>query len=395
MFGAPEEICVASSVAPRLQVVLSVAADAPLVVGVPTALRTAHALVDEAIDRFIFVSDSVAALTRKWNSQLRPLSWAAIASTQSVASALDGTSAVLVLDPGGMPEAGELRAFLGECRRRAAPTAWLWSGRTMAVYYPVARAMLARVPRGVRGLPMSVVADFLGGCLVADAHAWYDLHDPKDVERAERDLLRSLRKDTDGYLARLDRAISIPVSRALTRTAITPNAVTAASLLVGLLGAGLLAVPTYAAAIAGAVLLWCTCILDGCDGEVARLKLLATPFGARFDVVADHIVYVAVFLALPIHLHLSHADATAIPAGLVLLAGVLLSMVSVWWLLLRQPPPRRGALALFYERVASRDFIYVILGFAAVRRLEWFLWAAAGGAHVFWLTLWALSRRRR
>ena len=374
----------ASPVLPRLQVVLSVAADVPLVFGVPTALRAAHALVDVPVDRFIFVTDSIAALTDRWNAQLRALRWTAVASPAAVGSALEPTSAVLVLDPEGMPEAGELRAFLGECRRRAAPTAWLWSGRTVAVYYPAGRAM-----------PSGSSHDFHGERLVADVRAWYDLRDPKDVERAEHDLVRSLRKDTDGYLARLDRGISIPVSLALTRTAITPNAVTASSLLVGLLGAGVLAVPAYGAAIAGALLLWCSCILDGCDGEVARLQLLSTPWGARFDAVTDNVVHVAVFLALPVHLHLSRAHAAVIPAGLVLIAGVLLSMASVWWLILRQPSPRRGPGALLYERVASRDFIYVLLALAVVHRLEWFLWAAAGGSHVFWLTLWALARRRR
>src|SRR5207247_2038776 len=114
-------------------------------------------------------------------------------------------------------------------------------------------------------------------------------------------------------------------------------------LLVGRLGAGVLAVPAYGAAIAGALLLWCSCILDGCDGEVARLQLLSTPGGARFDAITDNVVHVAVFLALPVHLHLSHAHAAVIPAGLVLIAGVLLSMASVWWLILRQPSPRRGA----------------------------------------------------
>jgi len=386
---------VASASASRVQVVLPVATDVPLVVGVPSALRIAHALAADAIDRFVFVGDAVGALTRTWTAQLRSLPWTAISPAECVADALDGAAAVLILDPEGMPETGELRAFLRECRRRITPTAWLWSGRTVAVYYPTARAMLTRWPHGVCGPPSSVMADWEGDRLVAEVLAWYDLHDPKDVERAERDLVRSLRKDTDGYLAQFDRGISIPVSRALTRTAVTPNVVTAASLIVGLMGAGLLAVPSYAAAIAGAVLLWCSSILDGCDGEVARLQLLATPGGARFDALSDHAVNIAVFLALPIHLHLTHSDAAAIPAGLVLLAGVLVSMASVWWLLLRRSSARPSPLALFYERVASRDFVYVLFALAVVRRLEWFLWAAAVGSHVFWLTLWALARRRR
>src|SRR5262249_57020507 len=138
----------------------------------------------------------------------------------------------------------------------------------VGVYYPSARAMLTRLPHGRCESPSSVMADFRGDRLVAEFFAWYDLRDPKDVERAEADLVRSLRKDTDGYLARLDRGISIPISRALTRTAVTPNAVTAASLIVGLLGASLLAVPGYAAAVVGAALLWWSSVLAAGGREV-------------------------------------------------------------------------------------------------------------------------------
>src|SRR5262249_47361502 len=149
--------------------------------------------------------DSVAALTRTWRPQLRPLPWTAISSTESVGNALDEASAVLVLDPDGMPEATALRAFLGECRRRGVPTAWLWSGRTVAAYYPSARAMRSRLSDSVCASPLLLLTHVHGERLVAEVFAWYDLRDPKDVERAERDLVRSLRKDTDGYLARLDR----------------------------------------------------------------------------------------------------------------------------------------------------------------------------------------------
>src|SRR2546422_7233593 len=50
-------------------------------------------------------------------------------------------------------------------------------------------------------------------------------------------LLRSLHKPGDGYLARFDRVLSIALSRWLIRTPITPNVITAASLVVGLVGA--------------------------------------------------------------------------------------------------------------------------------------------------------------
>jgi phosphatidylglycerophosphate synthase len=379
-----------------LHVVLRVAGGTSLVLGVPAPLRIAHALVDQGIERFIFVTDSIPTFARAWKGQLKSLPWTSISATEgSLASRVDHRSPMLVLAPDGMPHPDDLRTFIAEARARATSTAWVWSGRTVAMYCPAAHQLVTAVPEVSVDFPTSALSQPVANRLVALSRSWYDLTDAKDVQRAERDLLLSLRKDTDGYLARVDRRLSIALSRALHRTPVTPNIVTAASLVVGLAGAGLLATPRYGTALLGALLLWTTCILDGCDGEIARLKLLATASGARFDVIADTIVHIAVFVALPINVYLTHPGLAAIPAGLVLLSGVLLSMAFVWWLLLRSPAPRRGAVELFYERVASRDFIYVILVLAVVRRLDWFLWTAAVGSHLFWLSLCVLAWRRR
>lgn len=386
----------AGSLAQGLQVVLRVPAGASLVLGVPAPLRIAHALVELGVERFVFVADSIPTFARSWNGQLRSLPWTSISPVDgSLAGSLDDRSPVLILAPDGMPHPDDLRAFVAEARWRATSTAWVWSGRTVAMYFPAASQLFTAFPHASVGFPTSALSQPSAHRLVALSRSWYDLQDGKDVQRAERDLLLGLRKDTDGYLARVDRRLSIALSRVLLRTPITPNAITASSLVVGLVGAALLATPHYGTALAGAFLLWTTCILDGCDGEIARLKLLATPFGARFDVVADTIVHIALFVALPLNVYLTHPGVAVIPAGLVLLTGVVLSMVFVWWLLLRSPAPRRGPVELFYERVASRDFIYVILVLAAVRHLDWFLWTAAAGSHLFWLSLCFLSWRRR
>ena len=47
--------------------------------------------------------------------------------------------------------------------------------------------------------------------------------------------------------------------------------------------------PVLALGVLGVLLLWASAILDGCDGELARLKLLTSRFGARFDVEVDAI----------------------------------------------------------------------------------------------------------
>src|SRR5205085_4211542 len=116
------------------------------------------------------------------------------------------------------------------------------------------------------------------------AQAWSDATDPGDARHVERGLLKALHQPGDGYLARFDRRISIALSRLLIRTPIVPNAITALSLLVGLGGAVLLASAPWSVAVLGAVCLWLSCILDGCDGEVARLKMLTSRWGGRFDI---------------------------------------------------------------------------------------------------------------
>src|SRR5581483_4717547 len=181
------------------------------------------------------------------------------------------------------------------------------------------------------------------------------------------------------------------ISRRLIRFPITPNQITTFSLLVGLVGAALLAARGYGASLAGAALLWACCVLDGCDGEVARLKLLTSEAGALYDVVSDNIVHLAIFVAIPVHVRAADPGATFLLPGASLVAGVLLSMFWVWWLILRRPPAEREGASRVYERVASRDFIYLVLALALVGRLRWFLWSAAIGSHLFWVGLVTLG----
>jgi phosphatidylglycerophosphate synthase len=147
----------------------------------------------------------------------------------------------------------------------------------------------------------------------------------------------------------------------------------------------------------GALALWACCILDGCDGEVARIKLLASPSGARFDTVADNIVHLATFVAVAQHVHGVRPDLGLAGPATLLLTGMLLSMASVWWLINRSPPEQRAGFPRVFERIASRDYIYLVVALTAVERLHWFVWAAALGANAFWLSLWwwTLGRRRR
>src|SRR5260370_26345762 len=177
--------------------------------------------------------------------------------------------------------------------------------------------------------------------MFAPREAWQELAGSDGIRRAETRIVRSLRKDSDGYLARLDRSLSIALSRRLVRTPVNPNHLTTLSLALGLLGAALLTSADYWIALLGAVSLWSSCVLDGCDGEVARLKLLASTAGARFDQMTDNLVHLAAFAAIVLHVHRIHPEFDIRTPGPLLVVCVVLRMALGWWLILTRPDERR------------------------------------------------------
>ena len=89
----------------------------------------------------------------------------------------------------------------------------------------------------------------------------------------------------DGIVSRyLNRPLSRPAARALASTPVTPNAMTTFTLLLAAVTGLLLAV---GANIPGGILIQAVSVIDGVDGELARLKNMATRFGAVFDAVTD------------------------------------------------------------------------------------------------------------
>ncbi len=129
---------------------------------------------------------------------------------------------------------------------------------------------------------------------------WIDVDTPEAFGEARRRLLASLTKGSeDGYISlRLNRPLSTRLSAHLATTGITPNQITVISFLISLVGAGLLSVGLFATGILGGLLVQAASVIDGCDGEVARLKHLSSPRGAWLDTVLDRYADMAVTLAV-------------------------------------------------------------------------------------------------
>ncbi|MBI5240778.1 MAG: CDP-alcohol phosphatidyltransferase family protein [Elusimicrobia bacterium] len=363
-----------------LQVVLGPAWGTPLVASVPAVLRAAQRAAEELSPQGIVISGADGDFARLWGRQIAGLGAQRVECSPEggAAARLAPGTAVLTLSAQGLPRAGALASFLSRAQATGGPARWLRGGETLATYEPSPGAAGPRAARDLEAAP----------------EEWLAFVEPGAAARAEAELYAGLIKDTDGFIARFDRRISIRISRLLLRTPATPNDITTASLLLGLAGASLLAFGSHPVQVLGAGLLWFCCILDGCDGEVARLKLLCSESGARYDLQADHIAHLAVFIAVPLAVRTADPGARVLLPGVLLVSGLAASMFSVWWLILRRSGEGPGPLGLFVERVASRDYVYLILVLTVLGKLHWFLWAAAFGIHIFNLVLWTLALRR-
>ncbi|HWU91615.1 MAG TPA: CDP-alcohol phosphatidyltransferase family protein, partial [Kofleriaceae bacterium] len=126
---------------------------------------------------------------------------------------------------------------------------------------------------------------------------------------ATRLLLRLNYKKEDNPVTRYCyRPLSGPLTRVLLHTPLTPNQVSLAVLILGLFGCWLTALPGQAALIWGAAVVFFASILDGCDGEIARLRLISSPLGAWIDTVVDEISTVAYFIAIGLHSYAHHPE---------------------------------------------------------------------------------------
>jgi len=137
---------------------------------------------------------------------------------------------------------------------------------------------------------------------------WIDVDDPALLSRAEEVLLDRLRdKPNDGPVSRyLNRPLSVRISRRLVKYPVTPNQISLFSFLCSMLGAGLFAFGGYPGLLLGGLLAQFASVLDGCDGEVARLKFQGSDYGGWFDAVLDR--YADAFLLFGLTWHVYSAN---------------------------------------------------------------------------------------
>jgi phosphatidylglycerophosphate synthase len=237
------------------------------------------------------------------------------------------------------------------------------------------------------------------------ADQWQRVLTPEDRLAAERKLDRWLVKPTDGVFARMNRRVSIPISRLLIRFPISPNMVTLFTLGVSLLAGMFFAFGGYLNMLFGALLSLFASILDGSDGEVARLKLQESDFGCWLETICDYLYYLFIFAGMTIGLVRSSGTRSYLVWGALLLFGAVASffvtglqrrrltagrpeqLLAIWQ---ARAASRRSNPFLYFGRhtefVVRRCFMpYALLFFALFNITQVVFILAALGANVVWM----------
>jgi len=367
------------------------------VAGLPLLTRTLLTAQRAGVQRFALVASGPqrAALRPVLDGEARlrgRVRWLEPAEDPRIEAAYS-----LVLPPSLVLDAGALRGWLGRL---------VDGGRVMAT-------------DGADVAPLVVPAALLPSCIQAALQGQPDLRkflEKLDEERrlirlpweggarqpvrsagvvpaVERAMLAALRSPDDGPIVDryVNRILSAILTRGLLNSRVTPNQVTGASLLTGLLGAWLLGGEGGARSLLGLILFQLSVILDHVDGEVARLKYLYSRLGKWLDNFSDHAVGLAVIAFLTWRVSAGHPAGYFIVLGLAAALGVTGAFLVVfgWSISGRQREVRTTATARLLARVlsalANRDGFCLALWLAVLLgRAEWFLWALALGANAYW-----------
>jgi hypothetical protein len=119
------------------------------------------------------------------------------------------------------------------------------------------------------------------------------------------------------------------------------------------------------------------------------------------DIMTDNVVHMAIFAGIGWGAFVAQGgwQSAASPTWLPLALGgaAVFANAMALWLVTRAKtigkrqgwgdPERAARVEFILKNMASRDFSVILLLFAAIGKLTWFLWMTALGANAFWVML--------
>ena len=211
---------------------------------------------------------------------------------------------------------------------------------------------------------------------------WQDIDTPHDLRLARRRLRRSLPLEADGPVSRyLNRPISTRLSMAVAPLRPSPTALSFVALAFGMLAAFLLAVEHP---LLGGLVLHAGSIVDGMDGEAARLQLRRTARGAWLNGLFNRWVDGAILVGLAIWMAQdTFSDRTIF---------LILATVGIGWAILAMTGT--ALTAVLHVPAAAERLVGLSLGGRDGRLFLVTAWAVLGHpmiALVAFLVAWAVA----
>jgi phosphatidylglycerophosphate synthase len=201
---------------------------------------------------------------------------------------------------------------------------------------PDVGAALPRLQQQHPGAPV-VPADVVrpGG---GDIEGGMRVTDRATRRQAEDAIFATLLRGDLGLVARyLNKPVSFRITRyLLCRLPVTPNQVTMGAGLIGLAGAALIALGKVWSIPGGLFLAHVQSVLDGCDGELARVRFQQSAIGEWLDTIVDDALNLALITALGVGLYQLQGQRGYLIAGLVAAGLFLLYNVVAYRELVKQ-----------------------------------------------------------
>jgi phosphatidylglycerophosphate synthase len=260
---------------------------------------------------------------------------------------------------------------------------------------PLARRLWATVAAGQPlGEALGRALKSEAGLAVAESGWFVRVSSPQAIAAAEARLDAELGSPVDTRLDRVfHRRLSRPLSRLALRWGVSPNAVTVMSLIAGLAAVWCFWNCTPGQALVGIALYALAVVLDHADGEVARLGLRESRWGARLDVIVDTAIHALLLVALGVTAQ--HV------AGGGALAGAIAGVGAAGSAMLAQSPSTGGGgIGAALAALSNRDGYYAMLVIFILALAFWpaalpvYMIFIAVGCHAFWLSQLAYQLSR-
>lgn len=178
---------------------------------------------------------------------------------------------------------------------------------------------------------------------------------PDTIADAEKRIFTHLWKKTDGWFSiHVNRPVSTIISRRLVRFSIHPNWITFGTLLVGIFSGAISMFGSYGALAVGGILFQITSILDGVDGELARVKFQTSLSGEWLDTICDDLTNVFYLTGVTLGVYHSSGVIFWLWLGGGALTIYLITVIFMYWQIIANNQP--ATLLTFQEEVGKPEF---------------------------------------